>query len=167
MTIFIVAPILTYVVGSWIDAALSLSKTPPFPINLVAGPIVFVSGLYTGIKSTRVLYSVGLGLPWGEAKRMVQTSVLVKTGPYAHTRNPMILGYSLLPCGMGLMFSSPGMFLFIPAVVVAVNIFIVKVYEEPNLEERFCEEYLEYRRRTPFLIPRPVKLLRALLKSSE
>jgi len=30
----------------------------------------------------------------------------------------------------------------------------IKLFEEKELEERFGPEYLEYKRKTPFLIPR-------------
>lgn len=153
MMIFVVVPLLTYYTGSWIDRHLSLPAFPPFPLNLLIGFAVFYVGLKMGIRSTKVLYSRGLGLPWGEARKDVETSRLVVTGPYAYTRNPMILGYSLLPCGMGLMFRSIGMSTTIPLVVVIVNVAIAKFREEPHLEERFGQEYLDYKRSTPFLIP--------------
>jgi protein-S-isoprenylcysteine O-methyltransferase Ste14 len=153
MMIFVVVPLITYYTGSWIDRSLSLPAFPPFPLNLLIGFAVFYVGLKMGIRSTKVLYSRGLGLPWGEARKDVETSRLVVTGPYAYTRNPMILGYSLLPCGMGLMFRSIGMSTTIPLVVVIVNVAIAKLREEPHLEERFGQEYLDYKRSTPFLIP--------------
>lgn len=165
LLIFVIAPVLTYVIGRWIDAYFSLPAFPPFPYNLSIGLGVFFSGLAIGIKSTRQLYSEGLGLPWGEVLRETQTTSLVTTGLYAYTRNPMVLGYSILPCGMGIMFRSPGMAFPVSAFVLLVNVVIVKTREEPNLEERFGEEYREYRRRTPFLIPRTRHVLEMGLKT--
>jgi len=153
MMIFVVAPIITYVTGRGIDLLLSLPAFPSFPVNLILGFTVFYVGLKMGIRSTKLLYRRGLGLPWGEARKDVETSNLVVTGPYAYTRNPMILGYSLLPCGMGLMFRSIGMSTTIPLVVALINVAIVKLREESHLEERFGQEYLDYKRSTPFLIP--------------
>ena len=164
LLIFVIAPVLTYVIGRWIDASLTLPAFPPFPYNLLVGFGVFFSGLTIGIKSTRQLYREGLGLPWGEVRRETQTTKLVTTGLYAYTRNPMVLGYSLLPCGMGLMFRSPGMAFPVSAFVLLINVVLVKTREEPNLEERFAEEYREYRRRTPFLIPRAGHVLGRGLK---
>jgi protein-S-isoprenylcysteine O-methyltransferase Ste14 len=161
--IFVAAPVITFTFGRWLDAELLLPKFPPFPLNLILGFGVFFSGLAIGIKSTRLLYEEGFGLPWGEVRRQVQSRRLVTTGPYAYTRNPMVLGYSLLPLGMGLMFRSPGMALPTTAAVLIVNIVIVKNREEPELERRFGEEYLDYKRRTPFLIPRARTLIDAVL----
>jgi protein-S-isoprenylcysteine O-methyltransferase Ste14 len=159
MLIFVIAPIITYFFGVFIDEQLKLPEFPPFPINLVVGSIIFVSGLYTGIKATRLLYELGYGLPWGEAQNSSQSRMLVTQGLYQYTRNPMILGYSLLPCGMGIMFQSITMSTIFPLIVIVVNVLIVKLIEEPNLEARFGEEYLIYKRNTPFLIPHFSKII--------
>jgi protein-S-isoprenylcysteine O-methyltransferase Ste14 len=72
----------------------------------------------------------------------------------------MVLGYSLLPCGMGLMFRSLGMAFIVPAVVLVINIILVKAVEEPNLEKRFGETYREYKAKTPFLILNKISFIR-------
>jgi len=163
--IFVVIPVITYLVGRFVDRALDLPAFPPFPWNLLLGSIVFVLGLTTGIKSTRLLYRLGEGLPWGEAHEGSRTRKLVTGELYAYTRNPMVLGYSLLPCGMGIIFRSIGMATSITIIVLAVNVAIVKFKEEPHLEERFGEAYQDYRRRTPFLIPRDPRFVKYLLTS--
>ncbi len=72
---------------------------------------------------------------------------------YAWTRNPMVLGTLFALVSMGLMFRS--LFLVLWALLVAsALIFMLKVYEERELELRFGDSYLEYKRRTPFLWPR-------------
>jgi len=163
MLIFVAAPILTYTIGRWLDDRLSLPVFPPYPFNLLVGFGVFFSGLAIGIKSTRLLYKEGFGLPWGEVRRNVQSMRLVITGPYAYTRNPMVLGYSMLPLGMGVMFRSLGMALPTSAFVLMVSVVLVKIKEEPKLEERFGNEYREYRRKTPFLIPHMGPLIRGIV----
>ncbi|MCX6654082.1 MAG: isoprenylcysteine carboxylmethyltransferase family protein, partial [Candidatus Bathyarchaeota archaeon] len=162
--IFVIMPIITYFVGKWVDEVLTLPQYPPFPFNLVFGFSIFASGLGLGIKSTRLLYMYGAGLPWGEARTIDQSSKLVTTGLYKYTRNPMILGYSMLPVGMGFMFQSMGMATIIPAVVLFLNLAIVKLIEEPRLVKRFGNEYLVYRDRIPMLIPRMSEVTRAVFK---
>ena len=162
--IFVIMPIITYIVGNWVDKALTLPKYPPFPYNLVFGFSIFASGLWLGIKSTRLLYMYGAGLPWGEARAIDQSSKLVTTGLYKYTRNPMVLGYSMLPVGMGFMFRSIGMTTIIPALVLIFNLVLVKLIEEPRLVKRFGDEYLEYRNRTPMLIPRISEVSHAVSK---
>ncbi len=155
MLIFVAMPVVTFFFGGWLDGALNLPRFPPFPFNLIAGFAVFFTGLAIGIKATRLLYRLGYGLPWGEAREVAQTTKLVTRGLYAYIRNPMVLGYSMLPLGMGLMFRSLGMALSITPIVLLVNVVMVKWREEPGLERRFGDEYRGYRRRTPFLIPDP------------
>jgi protein-S-isoprenylcysteine O-methyltransferase Ste14 len=165
LTIFVAVPLLTFLVGGAIDRALGLPLFPPFPWNLLAGLSVFLFGLWLGLKSTRLLYSMGDGLPWGEARSQDRTRKLVTTGVYAYTRNPMVIGYSLLPVGMGLMFQSPGMTVSISPIVFIVNILIVKLKEEPSMKARFGAEYIRYVEKTPFLFPHPNSLIRALSSS--
>jgi protein-S-isoprenylcysteine O-methyltransferase Ste14 len=163
--IFVVVPILTYIIGKRIDELLSLPAFPPLPVNLIIGFAVFYIGLSIGIRSTKVLYREGHGLPWGGVKSEARSSRLVVTGPYTYTRNPMILGYSMLPCGMGFMFRSPGMFTVIPLAVALINVGIVKFLEEPSLVERFGQEFLDYKEYTPFLVPGPRGLIGLIRES--
>uniref|UniRef100_A0A7C3J439 Isoprenylcysteine carboxylmethyltransferase family protein n=1 Tax=Candidatus Methanomethylicus mesodigestus TaxID=1867258 RepID=A0A7C3J439_9CREN len=152
--IFIAAPLLTFLIGRTLDSLFMFPSFPPLPINLVMGFTVFFSGLAIGIRSTRALLKIGGGLPWGELNGGSQTRALVDVGPYSYSRNPMVLGYSLLPCGMGLMFQSLGMAIFVPALTIALATLVIKGREEPNLEKRFGQRYLEYKSKTPFLLPR-------------
>lgn len=154
LSIFIIAPIGTFVCGRWLDAVAGFPTFPPAPWNFVFGVSVFGLGLFIGIKSTRELYTRGHGLPWGELNGSSKSQDLVTTGVYASCRNPMTLGYSLLPAGMGLTCRSLGMALLVPAGIITVLVLYLKLWEEPQLETRFGDAYREYKRKTPFLIPR-------------
>jgi protein-S-isoprenylcysteine O-methyltransferase Ste14 len=151
--IFIIAPILTYFFGKWIDTVCSFPPIPKLPLNVLIGLPILVAGVAIGIKATRLLYQIGGGLPWGEALRDDESSRLVTTGLYSYTKNPMVLGYSLLPLGMGILFQSLGMAISIPIIVIALNVIILKLREEPNLTKRFGSEYTEYKIKTPFILP--------------
>lgn len=153
--IFVLVPLFTFFFGKSLDQILSLTEFPQFPFNLIFGSTIFFFGLYTGIKSTRVVLKVGRGLPWGDFNEEAQSVCLVTEGPYAYTRNPMTIGYALLPCGMGLMFQSLSMTVIVPALTLSTTIFWVKIKEEPELKKRFGIEYQEYKKNTPFLIPKP------------
>jgi protein-S-isoprenylcysteine O-methyltransferase Ste14 len=121
--------------------------------------------LAIGIKSTRLLYFKGQGLPWGEVNKQTQSKKLVTTGLYNCCRNPMTFGYSLLPCGMGILFRSLTMTFLVPAFVFVVMIIWLKLWEEPRLERRFGQVYREYKRQTPFLVPRFNLLMKDLVRS--
>jgi len=164
LMIFVAMPVITYVTGRHVDAVLGLRSFPPFPWNLYVGVAVFMFGLGVGLRSTRLLYSHGGGLPWGEAVEDAKTRRLVTSGVYAYTRNPMVLGYSLLPLAMGVLLQSPGMALSITPLVLLLNFAIVKLREEQDLEERFGDEYRRYREETPFLVPDPGRLYRGFIR---
>jgi protein-S-isoprenylcysteine O-methyltransferase Ste14 len=158
-SIFIVVPILTFIIGRVLDNIFLLPNFPPFPINIILGSAIFFLGLAIGIKATRTLFKEGQGLPWGELNGRSQTKTLVTNGIYAYTRNPMVLGYSLLPCGMGIMFRSISMTVLITATTLFASAWVARNREEPSLEKRFGEAYSEYKKNTPFLIPRLKTLL--------
>ncbi|MFX1301711.1 MAG: methyltransferase family protein [Promethearchaeota archaeon] len=152
--IFFFVPILTFVIGNWVDRFFSLPSFPPFPFNIIFGIGIMLLGAAIGIKATRQLRYAGMGLPWGALDEEAKTKFLVTNGIYSYTRNPIVLGYTLLPLGMGLLFRSLGMTILIPALILVIMLIRIKKWEEPDLENRFGEKYLEYKRRTPFLIPR-------------
>ena len=159
ISIFVIVPFFNYLIGQYIDNLLSLSKTPPFPLNLIFGFVIFFFALSIGIKSTRILYKSGHGLPWGGLNKKSRSKKLVTTGPYAYCRNPITIGYSLLPVGMGIMFRSIGMMFLISPIVLTITAAWIKLKEEPSLEKQFGREYLDYKKKVPFIIPR-IKQLR-------
>ena len=157
--IFVLVPIFTFFVGKYLDQIWALGAFPQFPFNLITGSTVFSLGLYIGIKSTRVVSKIGRGLPWGDFNGEAQSTRLVTQGPYAYTRNPMTIGYAALPCGMGLMFQSLSMAIIVPVLALVATVLWIKIKEEPALVKRFGDEYQEYKRKTPFLIPKPKQIL--------
>jgi protein-S-isoprenylcysteine O-methyltransferase Ste14 len=162
LLIFIFVPILTYFIGTTIDALFFLPPFPPFPFNIVLGLGILLSGAAVGIKATRQLRRAGKGLPWGAFAKDAQATTLVTTGIYAHIRNPITFGYTLLPLGMGLIFRSLGMAVPISLTVLVIMVIRIKRIEEPQLTAQFGEEYLEYKRTTPFMVPRVIPLVMGL-----
>lgn len=79
---------------------------------------------------------------------------LVEFGPYRYSRNPMLTGLFLLLFGLGaLMNSAFLMFVFTP-LFIAFNWLELKHIEEPELEKRLGEPYVQYRKRVPMFFPR-------------
>jgi protein-S-isoprenylcysteine O-methyltransferase Ste14 len=99
--------------------------------------------------SISIQYTLGKGTPFPK----VATQQLITTGPYAFTRNPMTLGALLLYLGIAVGLGSIPVLLLVMIIFSVLLTFIYK-HETPELTERFGKEYLEYRKRTPFLIPR-------------
>jgi protein-S-isoprenylcysteine O-methyltransferase Ste14 len=82
------------------------------------------------------------------------TERLVTRGPYSRTRHPMALGYLTVLLGTAFIINSvSGIFVIFPAAVIASR-FYLKVFEERSLEERFKDDFREYRKKMNFLFPR-------------
>jgi protein-S-isoprenylcysteine O-methyltransferase Ste14 len=118
-------------------------------INNLIGVSLVISGAALVIWSVRIQYREGKGTP----APMVATQKLVVSGPYAYTRNPMTLGAALFYLGIAIWLGSlPGVGLVV--LVFAALLSYIAMHETAELTERFGEEYLAYRQRTPFLLPR-------------
>lgn len=132
-----------------LDATLGLTPILTPPLNLYIGAVVFLAGalLYTWT----ILLFARIGR--GTQTPIVPTQRLVTNGPFAYSRNPMVSGVILLITGLGLLVNSIGFTAIGLAIPLAYLIFI-KLVEEKELEARFGQEYLEYKNRVPFIIPK-------------
>ena len=142
-------PFLIIVVSSYIDQRLHLPKFYYGIINPVIGLLFIVVGWLFANWTVKIQFSLGKGTPIP----LMATQKLIVKGPYPYCRNPMTLGTNLFYMGTGIWlssFSAIGLGLVYP---VGILIYI-KLIEERELEDRFGSEYLEYRMKTPFLIPR-------------
>ncbi len=91
----------------------------------------------------------GLGAPFAIAlSRRLATDWL-----YARTRNPMVLASLACLFAVGLWLQSALFLVWHLALVTPAWLYLVKVYEERELEIRFGEPYRAYRAATPFLWP--------------
>ncbi|UCZ54668.1 isoprenylcysteine carboxylmethyltransferase family protein [Bacillus shivajii] len=123
-----------------------------FPITLVVylvGGISLLLGLTLVILTVRQFATRGKGTlaPWDPPQK------LVVTGPYRYTRNPMISGVVLVLIGEVMIFGSiPLLIWFLMFTTINYSYFIIG--EEPHLEKKFGEEYVEYKKNVPRLFPR-------------
>jgi protein-S-isoprenylcysteine O-methyltransferase Ste14 len=106
------------------------------------------------------------GIPWvtwavlwqlwkgkGTPVPIVPTKEFLSSGPYRHCRNPMMLGFFLYLAGWAALFNREGS--WIAAVVLLVALVLeIKLIEEKELERRFGDVYREYKKKTPFFIPK-------------
>ncbi|MBI1885598.1 MAG: isoprenylcysteine carboxylmethyltransferase family protein [Chloroflexi bacterium] len=79
---------------------------------------------------------------------------LVIAGPYRFTRNPMAIAALLNAAGAALLLRSVLLLLYVPALALWTHLYLVRE-EEPQLEQRFGEQYEEYSRRVPRWLPLP------------
>jgi len=66
----------------------------------------------------------------------------------------MLLGLFLLMFGLGILFSSLSLIFIFTPLFILLNVLYVKVIEEKEMEKKFGEEYLEYKRKVPMFIPK-------------
>lgn len=118
-------------------------------LNRAPGLALSLAGLALVAWSVRVQYVRGGGTP----APMVPTRQLVTAGPYAWTRNPMTLGALGLYLGIGLALGSGGV-LALTLMVFSLLLTYIYVHEARELAGRFGSDYLDYKKRTPFLLPR-------------
>ncbi|RLI83705.1 hypothetical protein DRP07_03015 [Archaeoglobales archaeon] len=149
-TLFVaIVPSIFWVFSYTIDDHFRLPKfvSPDF----IAVFLILPGLLFAGW-SVWAQFKIGKGTP----APMMPTQKLVVEGPYAYCRNPMIFGIMLFYLGIGVWMGS---FSFIGLVILFVVSLLVyvKLVEEKELEERFGQEYVEYKKRTPFLLPVPSK----------
>jgi protein-S-isoprenylcysteine O-methyltransferase Ste14 len=78
---------------------------------------------------------------------------LVVTGPYAYSRNPMLTGLFLVFFGTGVLLGSISMVLFFTPLFVALMVWELKAVEEPELERRPGQDYIDYQKKVTTLVP--------------
>ena len=145
----VLIPLFLSRVGPNLDNRLGL---PSIALGL---PIIIVVGLLTLIGLVYALWSIvaQLDRARGTPLPMMATKKLLISGPFRHCRNPMTFGTILLYLGLGIILGSISAVIMV-LVFVALLIIYIKQIEEQELEARFGEEYLSYKQKTPFLIPK-------------
>jgi protein-S-isoprenylcysteine O-methyltransferase Ste14 len=146
---WILTPFLILILSHSIDQWLGLPKFVYGMINPFIGLFFIITGWLFANWTIKVQFSLGRGTPIP----LMATQKLVVKKPYTYCRNPMTLGTMAFYLGVAIWlgsFSAIGLALIYP---VGISTYI-KLIEERELKERFGPEYLEYKQRTPFLIPR-------------
>ena len=114
--------------------------------------LVFVTGS-ASLLAVANLALKGLGAPFA----ISLSRKLAVDWMYAWTRNPMVLATLAFGVSLGIWFQSTLFVLWVLVLFAPSLLFLVRVYEERELEIRFGAVYLEYKSRTPFLFPRKPK----------
>ena len=131
------------------DELIGLKSLPWKPVFLALGILLAVPGFYFMVITNKLLRALGRG-----ANAFRLTKKIVAEDIYKRTRNPMSLGFYLLTLAVA--FVSGSTFVTLAALLglLPSHIFFLKYFEELELELRFGESYLEYKKNVPFLIPK-------------
>jgi protein-S-isoprenylcysteine O-methyltransferase Ste14 len=113
----------------------------------IAIPLIVAGAAITAWSVIHFLKAKGTPVPFNPP------SEVVRTGPYRYARNPMLTGVFILLFGIGFAVNSVSLVCVFTPLYVLVNVWELRKIEEPELEKRFGDEYVEYRRRTPMFLP--------------
>lgn len=119
-----------------------------FPMNFLPRELTLLVG------AACFLLPFALGLAALQAMRRARTSVnpdkpttaLLTNGPFRLSRNPMYLGMVVQYVGLALLFNSLWALALLPLALVVVHFTVIK-REERYLEQKFGEEYQDYKAR--------------------
>jgi protein-S-isoprenylcysteine O-methyltransferase Ste14 len=120
-----------------------------FGLSLICGLLLIVLGLTVMVLTISSFIRIGKGTlaPWSPTKK------LVIKGLYRYVRNPMIMGVLTVLLGESVLVRSENILTW-AATFFLINTFYFIVYEEPNLENRFGDEYRAYQKHVGRWIPR-------------
>jgi protein-S-isoprenylcysteine O-methyltransferase Ste14 len=142
--------LLLVIFGSlYMDRALGFQKLLSGSIGTLIGVVLLSSGLVYWVWCV-VWFSKGRGTP----VPFNPPRDLVTVGPYAWSRNPMLTGVFTFLFGIGFSLHSVSMVFVWTPVFIIFNVLELKLVEEPELERRFGESYIEYKQRVPMFIPK-------------
>jgi len=149
IVLFLLLPYWILVICPSLDRRLGLAPPSSTPATIVAGAVLIAAGLPFAFWSVYSELTKGDGTPLP----MMPTQRLIVTGPFRYCRNPMALGTILAFLGLAIARATP---IGILSVIVLGGLLLIydRHIEERELEERFGEPYLQYKREVPFILPR-------------
>jgi protein-S-isoprenylcysteine O-methyltransferase Ste14 len=147
-TLYILFTAVFVIAALQLDTVLYFPKFITEPINIIlAVPIVIFGACISLWSAFHFLKVKGTPVPVNPPPK------LVTSGPFAYARNPMVTGIFIILFGLGILYSSVTLILLFTPLFISINIWELKAIEEPELEKRLGEEYIEYKSRTPMFIP--------------
>lgn len=144
--------LLPYLLVRWsasIDDALQLPSFYAGAVNIILGVLLIITGFGLALWSIEAQMRLGRGTP----VPVMPTHELIVKPPFSYCRNPMTLGTIVGYAGVGVCLGSWSA-LGLVLVLAVLLVLYLKLLEEKELEARFGAGYLEYKRSTPFIIPR-------------
>jgi protein-S-isoprenylcysteine O-methyltransferase Ste14 len=121
--------------------------------NIITGVIAILLGGILALWTIVIQIRLASGTPFP----MLPTKKLLVIGPFRYCRNPMTLGTIIAYVGISILIGSFTA-LIVVALFAAILIGYLKTIEEKELEIRFGSEYREYKKKTPFIIPKKISL---------
>ncbi len=134
-----------------IDNYLGISSFFTGTGNLVIGGVAIIIGGIVALWTIAIQIVLASGTPFP----MLPTKKLLIVGPFKYCRNPMTLGTVTAYVGVAIAVGSVSALIAV-AIFAASLISYLKIIEEKELQMRFGDEYVEYKKKTPFILPLPM-----------
>jgi protein-S-isoprenylcysteine O-methyltransferase Ste14 len=126
-----------------------VSPNAAFTLGVI-GLIFYLAG-FTFVLWARRTLGKNWGLSTSLQVKLHDDHQLIETGPYSFVRHPMYFGWWVAMLGLTLVY--PVWAVFLMFFFSLISFFNRARREESALEERFGDAWIEYRKRTKFLIP--------------
>lgn len=132
-----------------LDSILNFPKRTLGPLNIIIAIKLIIVGFVFAFWSNLIEFAEGEGTP----APIMPTRKLIITGPFCYCRNPMAFGTICVYLGVVIFIGSLSSFILLILLISILLVYIKKI-EEKELEARFGLEYLEYKKKVPFIIPK-------------
>jgi len=142
---FILPVTVLVIVPLWIEKDRTIHGGPHFFFGLICA----LPGLIIMALTISSFIRIGKGTlaPWSPTQK------LVIAGLYRYVRNPMILGVLTVLLGEALCLWSQNILIWALFFFIINTVYFI-IYEEPDLEKRFGEEYRKYKKHVSRWLPR-------------
>lgn len=110
----------------------------PYPYNLI-GVILIITGIVITLITNYILLKKKTSI-----KPFETPDVIITSGPFKLSRNPIYLGMTIALFGVETVLGSLSPCIFPLIFVIIINRLIIPV-EEKDLENKFGEKYLDYK----------------------
>ena len=136
-------------ISPWVDRQLDLELSITPPVRLPIAIILLAIGVPMVIWTiSRFFQARGTPIPFSPPPGFVTD------GLYSIVRNPMHLGWVLVLIGLAVLRQSFSLLVIMVPFFIVAHIIYYKLVEEKELEKKFGQAYLDYKKRVPMFIPK-------------
>ncbi len=133
----------------WLDKFLPMKLLFSAPANIfLSVPPLLIGAILCLWSGYGFLKARGSPVPLNPPKK------LLSTGLYSQIRNPMVLGWIIMLFSLGILLKSVSLIFIFTPLFILLNVLYLKTIEEKEMEKKFGEEYLQYKRSVPMFIPK-------------
>lgn len=138
---------------TYYDKILGIQSLPYRPLLVTIGILLAPISIFYIFVSCLGIGGLGQGSPGINLTKKLVDELVYKT-----TRNPMSFGFYSGCLALGFLAGSTYFTLLTLIEIIPLHILYIKKFEELELEMRFGQSYIEYKKNTPFLIPNIPKI---------